>query len=108
LKNVELRGARHGCSNKTRKRLIHALRAASWKTGAGVFDRLIVPSIDRMIYKMDGNNGHASPTLADVVQPEPNHERDDGKWVEGTPFQKTSRAGNDGIRRVFEMVCAAV
>jgi hypothetical protein len=43
-----------------------------------------------------------------VPQPEPSHARDDWKPIQGTPFVEGSRAGDDGIRRVLEMVCAAV
>jgi hypothetical protein len=48
------------------------------------------------------------PTLTDVPQPEPNHERNDWKPIQGTPFVEGSRAGDDGIRHVLEMVCAAL
>jgi hypothetical protein len=67
-----------------------------------------VPSLDLVIYKMGGNNGQYDPSLTDVPQPEANHSRDDWKPIPGTPFQKASRGGDDGIRRVLEMVCAAV
>lgn len=36
------------------------------------------------------------------------HSRDDWKPIVGTPFIEGSRAGDDGIRRVLEMVSAAV
>ena len=36
------------------------------------------------------------------------HSRDDWKPIQGTPFVEGSRGGDDGIRRVLEMVCAAV
>jgi CubicO group peptidase (beta-lactamase class C family) len=83
-------------------------RDAFWKSGAGGFALIIVPSLDLVIYKMGGNNGQYDPTLTDVPQPEPSHERDDWKPISGTPFVEGSRAGDDGIRRVLEMVCAAV
>jgi hypothetical protein len=36
------------------------------------------------------------------------HSRDGWKPIQGTPFVEGSRGGDDGIRRVLEMVCAAV
>jgi hypothetical protein len=84
-----------------------APRDAFWQSGAGGFALIIVPSLDVVIYKMGGNNGQYDPTLTDVPQPEPSHERDDWKPIPATPFQEASRAGDDGIRRVLEMVCAA-
>ena len=75
---------------------------------AGCFALIIVPSLDLVIYKMGGNNGQYNPTLTDVPQPEPSHARDDWKPIVGTPFQEASRAGDDGLRRVLEMVYAAV
>ena len=113
-----------------------------WKSGAGGFALIIVPSLDLVIYKMGGNNGQYEPTLTDVPQPllrefregreggegsnknssstpsQPSsasrdilsgdHSRDDWKPIQGTPFVEGSRGGDDGIRRVLEMVCAAV
>ena len=67
-----------------------------------------MPSFDLVIYKMGDNNGQYDPTLTDVPQPEPSHERDDWKPVQGTPFVEGSRRGDDGIRHVLQMVCAAV
>lgn len=75
---------------------------------SGGFALIVVPSLDLVIYKMGGNNGQYDPTLTDVPQPEPSHARDDWKSIQGTPFVEGSRAGDDGIRRVLEMVCAAV
>jgi hypothetical protein len=57
---------------------------------------------------MGGNNGQYDPTLTDVPQPEARTDRDDWKPISGTPFQEPSRGGDDGLRRVLEMVCAAV
>jgi len=82
-------------------------RDAFWKSGAGGFTLLIVPSLDLVIYKMGGNNGQYDPTLTGLPQPEPSHERDNWKPIQGTPFLEGSRGGDDGIRCVLEMVCAA-
>jgi CubicO group peptidase (beta-lactamase class C family) len=122
--------------------VIGAPRDAFWKSGAGGFALIIVPSLDLVIYKMGGNNGQYEPTLTDVPQPllresregreggegsnknssstpsQPSsasrdilsgdHSRDDWKPIQGTPFVEGSRGGDDGIRRVLEMVCAAL
>ncbi len=88
--------------------VIGAPRDAFWKSGAGGFALIIVPSLDLVIYKMGGNNGQYDPTLTDVPQPEPSQARDDWKPIVGTPFIEGSRGGDDGIRRVLEMVCAAI
>ena len=85
-----------------------APRDAFWKSGAGGFALMIVPSLDLVIYKMGGNNGQYEPALTGIPQPEPDHSRDDWKPIPRTPFQEGSLAGDDGIRRVLEMVCAAV
>src|SRR5260221_1252816 len=88
--------------------VVGAPRDAFWKSGAGGFALLIVPSLDLVIYKMGGNNGQYDPTLTGLAQPEASHERDDWKPIPRTPFDDGSLGGDDGIRRVLEMVCAAV
>jgi len=90
------------------KAKISALHDAFWKSGAGSFALIIVPSLDLVIYKMGGNNGQYDPTFTTIPQPEPSHERDDWEPIPRTPFHEGSMGGDDGIRRVLEMVCAAV
>jgi CubicO group peptidase (beta-lactamase class C family) len=85
-----------------------APRDAFWKSGAGGFALIIVPSRDLVIYKMGGHNGQYEPSLTGLPQPEPGHERDDWKPIPRTPFNEGSLGGDDGIRRVLEMVCGAV
>jgi hypothetical protein len=88
--------------------VVGAPRDAYWKSGAGGFALIIVPSLDLVIYKMGGNNGQYDPTLTGLPQPESSHDRDDWKPIPRTPFHEGSMGGDDGIRRVLEMVCAAV
>jgi len=83
-------------------------RDAFWKSGAGGFALLIVPSLDLVIYKLGGNSGQYDPSLTGLPQPEPDHSRDDWKPIPRTPFHEGSLGGDDGIRRVLEMVSAAV
>jgi CubicO group peptidase (beta-lactamase class C family) len=85
-----------------------APRDAFWKSGAGGFALIVVPSLDLVIYKMGGNNGQYDPTFTRIPQPEPSKARDEWKPLARTPFQEGSNGGDDGIRRVLEMVCAAV
>jgi CubicO group peptidase (beta-lactamase class C family) len=87
--------------------VVGAPRDAFWKSGAGGFAICIVPSLNLVIYKMGGNNGQYDPTLTGLPQPEPDHSRDDWKPIPRTPFNEGSLGGDDGIRRVLEMVCAA-
>lgn len=84
-----------------------APRDSFWKSGAGGFTLIVVPSLDLVIYKLGGNNGQYDPALTGLPQPEPNLERDDWKPIPRTPFHEGSLGGDDGIRRVIEMVCAA-
>ena len=86
-----------------------APRDAYYKSGAGGFGLFVVPSLDLVIYKMGGNNGQYDPTLTGLPQPEPlDHSRDAWKPIPRTPFQEGSMGGDDGLRRVLEMVSAAV
>lgn len=86
-----------------------APRDAFWKSGAGGFGLIIVPSMDLVIYKMGGNNGQYDPTLTDVPQPKDvDTSRDGWKPLPRTPFHEGSLGGDDGLRRVLEMVVAAV
>src|SRR5439155_7781975 len=78
-----------------------APRDAFWKSGAGGFGLLIVPSLDLVIYKMGGNNGQYDPTLTGLPQPEPDLSRDDWKPIPRTPFHEGSLGGDDGLRRVL-------
>ena len=69
--------------------------------------REIVEGI-RRTHKVGGNNGQHDPNFTSIPQPDPSTARDDWKPIVGTPFVEGSRGGDDGIRRVLEMVCAAV
>lgn len=85
-----------------------APRDAFFKSGAGGFCLYVVPSLDLVLYKMGGNNGQYDPALTGLPQPPPNTSRDDWKPIPRTPFHDGSTGGDDGLRRVLEMVCAAV
>ncbi len=84
-----------------------APKDAFWKSGAGGFALIIVPSLDLVIYKMGGHHGQYDPNFTRIPQPQMSGERDDWKPIPRTPFNEGSNGGDDGIRRVLEMVCAA-
>jgi CubicO group peptidase (beta-lactamase class C family) len=84
-------------------------RDAFYKSGAGGFGIFIVPSLDVVIYKLGGNNGQYEPSLTGLPQPPPpDTSRDEWKPMPRTPFHEGSLGGDDGLRRVLEMVTAAV
>jgi len=86
-----------------------APRDAYYKSGAGGFGIFVVPSLDLVIYKMGGPNGQYDPTLTGLPQPAPTDtSRDNWKPIPRTPFNDGSMGGDDGLRRVLEMVAAAV
>jgi len=86
-----------------------APRDAFYKSGAGGFGFFVVPSLDLVIYKLGGNNGQYEPSLTGLPQPPPpDTSRDDWKPIPRTPFNEGSLGGDDGLRRVLEMVCAGV
>lgn len=86
-----------------------APRDAFYKSGAGGFGIFVVPSLDLVIYKMGGNNGQYDPALTGLPQDfKVDTSRDNWKPIPRTPFNEGSMGGDDGLRRVLEMVCAAV
>ena len=85
-----------------------APRDAFYKSGAGGFGIFIVPSLDVVIYKMGGNNGQYDPALTGLPQPAQDPERDTWQPIPRSPFHEGSMGGDDGLRRVLEMVAAAV
>ena len=86
-----------------------APKDAYWKTGAGGFCLYIVPSLDLAIYKMGGSDGQYKEELTGIPQDfKYDGSRDGWKPIPRTPFHDGTLGGDDGIRRVMEMVCAAV
>jgi CubicO group peptidase (beta-lactamase class C family) len=86
-----------------------APRDAFYKSGAGGFGIFIVPSLDLVIYKLGGNNGQYAPELTGLPQPtDTDHSRDNWKPIPRTPFHEGSMGGDDGLRRVLEMVTASI
>ena len=86
-----------------------APRDAYYKSGAGGFGIFVVPSLDLVIYKLGGNNGQYDPALTGLpLTFQPDTSRDNWKPIPRTPFNEGSMGGDDGLRRVLEMVSAAV
>lgn len=85
-----------------------APRDAFWKSGAGGFGLLIVPSLDLVIYKMGGRDNQYDPGLNRLPQPTPDTSRSGWQPIPRGPFHEGSLGGDDGLRRTLEMVCAAV
>ncbi len=85
-----------------------APRDAFYKSGAGGFGLFVVPSLDLVIYKMGGSNGQYDPALTGLPQPAQATSRDAWQPIPRSPFHEGSMGGDDGLRRVLEMVAAAV
>jgi len=86
-----------------------APRDAFYKSGAGGFGIFIVPSLDLVIYKLGGNNGQYNPEFTSIPQPAPiDTSRENWKPIARTPFNEGSMGGDDGLRRVLEMVSASI
>ncbi len=88
--------------------VVGAPRDAFYKSGAGGFGVFVVPSLDIVIYKMGGNNGQYDPSLTGLPQPAPDTSRDNWKPIPRSPFNEGSLGGDDGLRRVLELVSLAV
>lgn len=85
-----------------------APRDAFYKSGAGGFGIFVVPSLDVVIYKLGGNNGQYDPSLTGLPQAfDYDGSRDNWKPLPRTPFNEGSLGGDDGLRRVLEMVTSA-
>jgi CubicO group peptidase (beta-lactamase class C family) len=88
--------------------VVGAPRDAFYKSGAGGFGVFVVPSLDLVMYKLGGNNGQYDPALTGLPQPPPaDTSRDGWKPIPRTPFNEGSMGGDDGLRRVLELVSAA-
>ncbi len=86
-----------------------APRDAFYKSGAGGFGIFIVPSLDLVVYKLGGRDSQYDPALTGLAQPfEYDGSRNNWQPIPRTPFHEGSLGGDAGLRRVLEMVCAAV
>lgn len=86
-----------------------APKDAYYKSGAGGFGIFVVPSLDIVIYKLGGKDNQYDPALTGLPQPfNYDGSRNDWQPIPRTPFNEGSLGGDDGLRRVLEMVSAAV
>lgn len=86
-----------------------APKDAFYKSGAGGFGIFVVPSLDLVIYKLGGKDNQYDPALTGIPQPF-EYDGSRSKWepIPRTSFHEGSMGGDDGLRRVLEMVSAAV
>ncbi len=86
-----------------------APKDAYWKSGAGGFCVYVVPSLDLVLYKMGGADNAYKEELTRIPQTlKYDGSRDNWKPIPGGPFHDGSLGGDNGLRRVLEMVSAAV
>lgn len=86
-----------------------APRDAYFKSGAGGSAIYVVPSLDLVIYKMAGNTAQFDPALTKITPTYTvDHSRDDWKPVPHTQFDDGPIGGDDGVRRLLELVVSSV
>jgi len=86
-----------------------APRDAYFKSGAGGSAIYVVPSLDLAIYKMASSDAQINPELTGLpANYEIDHSRDSWKPGPHDQFHDGPVGGDDGVRRLLEMVVAAV
>ncbi|MDQ2712219.1 MAG: beta-lactamase family protein [Acidobacteriota bacterium] len=86
-----------------------APRDAFFKSGAGGSAIYVVPSLDMAIYKMSGSDAQFNPELTGLPQHyQEDHSRENWKPHPHDQFHDGPVGGDDGVRRLLEMVSAAV
>jgi len=84
-------------------------RDAFFKSGAGGSGIYVVPSLDLVLYKMAGSDTQFNPDLTGLpLTYEVDHSRDSWKPLPHDQFHDGPVGGDDGVRRLLEMVVAAV
>src|SRR5215468_4822833 len=86
-----------------------APKDAFFKSGGGGFGVIVIPSLDLVIYKMAGDDGQYNPDRTGLKQDYPyDGSRDGWKPELRSQFNDGPIGTDDGVRRVLEMVAAAV
>ena len=86
-----------------------APRDAFFKSGAGGFGLMVVPSLDLVIYKMAGDDPQYDPARTGLPQTyKYDGSRDGWKPAHRSQFNDGPIGTDDGVRRTLEMVAAAV
>ncbi|HUS06904.1 MAG TPA: serine hydrolase domain-containing protein [Bryobacteraceae bacterium] len=82
---------------------------AYFKSGGGGYGILVVPSLDLVIYKMAGSDSQYDPSLTGLAQTyKYDGSRDNWKPAARSQFSDGPIGTDDGVRRILEMVAAAV
>jgi CubicO group peptidase (beta-lactamase class C family) len=81
-----------------------------FKSGGGGFGVVVIPSLDMVIYKMAGDDRQYDPALTHIPQDYKYYDgsRDNWKPADRSQFSDGNIGTDDGLRRVIEMVVAAV
>jgi CubicO group peptidase (beta-lactamase class C family) len=86
-----------------------APRDAFFKSGAGGSAIYVVPSLDMAIYKMAGSDAQFNPELTGLpLTYEVDHSRDNWKPLPHDQLHDGPVGGDDGVRRLLEMVVSSV
>ncbi len=95
--------------NNSDGHVVAAPHDAYYKSGAGGFGIFVVPSLDLVIYKLGGSDGQWDASLTGIQDPyQYDGSRANWRPIQRTPFNDGGLGGDDGLRRVLEMVCTAV
>jgi CubicO group peptidase (beta-lactamase class C family) len=88
--------------------LVGAPRDTFFKSGAGGFGIVVIPSLDLVIYKMAGDDRQYDPASTGIPQDyRYDGSRDNWKPAAKSQFSDGPIGTDDGLRRVIEMVVAA-
>jgi CubicO group peptidase (beta-lactamase class C family) len=80
-----------------------------FKSGGGGYGVVVIPSLDMAIYKMAGSDSQYDPKLTGIVQSyKYDGSRDNWKPAARSQFSDGPIGTDDGLRRLIEMVAAAV
>lgn len=86
-----------------------APKDAFFQSGGGGHGVIVIPSLDLVIYKMAGDDGQYDPVRTRLNQDYPyDHSRDGWKPGVRSQFNDGPIGTDDGVRRILEMVSAAV
>lgn len=86
-----------------------APKDAFFKSGGGGFGVIVIPSLDMVIYKMAGDDSQYNPARTGLKQDYPyDGSREGWKPSVRSQFSDGPIGTDDGVRRVLEMVAAAV
>lgn len=89
--------------------VVGAPRDAYFKSGGGGHGIIVVPSLDLVIYKMAGDDGQFDPKRTGLKQDYPyDGSRDKWRPAARSQFSDGPIGTDDGVRRILEMVAAAV